>query len=136
MFEYQRIVQYYETDRMNITHHSNYVRWMEEARTYHLAQIGIPYRQFEADGIISPVVAVNVEYKSPSTYEDKIGIEISLTQYTGVSFEYTYTIKNLTTGKIAAQCTSRHCFAKNGRPYSLEHYNEHFHAVMQAALGK
>lgn len=25
-------VNYYETDKMGITHHSNYLRWMEEAR--------------------------------------------------------------------------------------------------------
>ena len=29
--DYVRKVQYYETDRMGIVHHSNYIRWMEEA---------------------------------------------------------------------------------------------------------
>ena len=28
---YIRKVQYHETDKMGITHHSNYVKWMEEA---------------------------------------------------------------------------------------------------------
>lgn len=32
---YQHIVQYYETDKMGITHHSNYIRWMEEASSEH-----------------------------------------------------------------------------------------------------
>lgn len=32
MSKYLHKVQYYETDRMGITHHSNYIRWMEEAR--------------------------------------------------------------------------------------------------------
>ena len=27
-------VQYYETDQMGIVHHSNYIRWFEEARTW------------------------------------------------------------------------------------------------------
>lgn len=31
MTAYHHLVQYYETDRMGITHHSNYIRWMEEA---------------------------------------------------------------------------------------------------------
>ena len=30
---YQHKVQYYETDQMGIVHHSNYIRWFEEART-------------------------------------------------------------------------------------------------------
>lgn len=32
MNEYIHKVQYYETDRMGITHHSNYIRWMEEEK--------------------------------------------------------------------------------------------------------
>ena len=34
MDKYCHTVKYYETDRMGFTHHSNYVRWMEEARVY------------------------------------------------------------------------------------------------------
>ena len=40
MKNYTHSVQYYETDRMGITHHSNYIRWMEEARIDFLRQIG------------------------------------------------------------------------------------------------
>ena len=38
---YNHTVQYYETDKMGITHHSNYIRWMEEARVDFLKQIGL-----------------------------------------------------------------------------------------------
>ena len=31
---YERSPFYYETDRMNVIHHSNYIRWFEEARIY------------------------------------------------------------------------------------------------------
>ena len=43
MQKYRHIVQYYETDKMGITHHSNYIRWMEEARIDFLRQIGWDY---------------------------------------------------------------------------------------------
>ena len=43
MKEYLHKVQYYETDMMGITHHSNYIRWMEEARIDFLSQIGWDY---------------------------------------------------------------------------------------------
>ena len=59
---YQRPVQYYETDRMQIVHHSNYIRWMEEARIDFLRQIGWDYAKLESIGIISPVTAVNCKY--------------------------------------------------------------------------
>ena len=32
---------------MGITHHANYIRWMEEARIDCLAQMGYPYRRME-----------------------------------------------------------------------------------------
>ena len=38
--EYIHKVQYYETDKMGVTHHSNYLRIMEEARTDFLEKIG------------------------------------------------------------------------------------------------
>ena len=34
--------QYYETDQMGIIHHSNYIRWFEEARVGFLEEIGYP----------------------------------------------------------------------------------------------
>ena len=55
MEPYHHTVQYYETDRMGITHHSNYIRWMEEARVDFLRQLGWGYDRLEAEEIISPV---------------------------------------------------------------------------------
>lgn len=40
MEPYLHKVQYYETDKMGIAHHSNYIRWMEEARVDFLEKIG------------------------------------------------------------------------------------------------
>lgn len=54
---YEHRVQYYETDQMGIVHHSNYIRWFEEARTYVLEEMGFGYKEMEHCGIISPVLA-------------------------------------------------------------------------------
>ena len=58
MKPYRHTVQYYETDKMGITHHSNYIRWMEEARVDFLAQIGWDYAMLEEMGVISPVIGI------------------------------------------------------------------------------
>ena len=52
---YRRTVQYYETDRMGVAHHANYIHWMEEARIDFMDEIGFPYRRMEAEGVLSPV---------------------------------------------------------------------------------
>ena len=40
---YQHKVHYYETDKMGFVHHSNYVRWFEEARDDYFNQTDVPY---------------------------------------------------------------------------------------------
>ena len=40
MEPYTRTAKYYETDQMGIIHHSNYIRWMEEARNDVMTQMG------------------------------------------------------------------------------------------------
>ena len=84
MHTYIHKVNYYETDKMGITHHSNYVRWMEEARMDFLKSIGYGMRKLEADGITSPVVSVECQYKSTTTFDDEIKIVLSIDKYTGV----------------------------------------------------
>ena len=61
---YEHKVQYYETDQMGIVHHSNYIRWFEEARVDVLDQIGIGYKKMEEAGVISPVLEVHAAYKT------------------------------------------------------------------------
>ena len=61
---YEHTAQYYETDQMGIIHHSNYIRWMEEARMDLMDQMGFSYKAMEEMEIISPVLSVNCEYKS------------------------------------------------------------------------
>ena len=51
-------VQYYETDGMGIVHHSNYIRWFEEARVDLLEKLGYGYDRIEAEGFSSPVLEV------------------------------------------------------------------------------
>ena len=65
---YEHKVQYYETDQMGIAHHSNYIRWMEEARIDFLNQIGWDYKTLEENGVISPVTAVDCKYKMTTKF--------------------------------------------------------------------
>ena len=51
--EFERAINYYELDGMNVVHHSNYIRYMEEARVYWLERIGLPYQKIEEDGIMT-----------------------------------------------------------------------------------
>ena len=47
--EYVHQAQYYETDQMGIIHHSNYIRWMEEARIAYMDEMDFPSGELEDD---------------------------------------------------------------------------------------
>lgn len=102
-------VQYYETDRMGITHHSNYIRWMEEARSDFLEQLGWPYERTEGDGLLSPVLSVSCEYHEHTTFSDQIRIEIKIRKLTPVKFTVGYEMYHVGTGHLAVKGTSEHC---------------------------
>ena len=127
MFTYTRKVQYHETDKMGITHHSNYVKWMEEARVAWLESIGYPYQVIEGMGIASPVTGLEISYKHPTTFGDVVEIETAISKYTGVKLEVSYTIRNITTGTVAAIASSKHCFMKGGKIISLKREEPDMH---------
>lgn len=135
MSKYIHKIHYYETDKMGITHHSNYIRFMEEARMNFLSEIGYPMSRLESEGITSPVVSVNCDYKKPSTYDDEIEIEVTLTQYTGVKLSLAYTMKNVQTGNLIATATSTHCFIDgNGRPIAVKKNFPEFDVLLKHHL--
>ena len=119
MEKYTHIVQYYETDRMGVTHHSNYIRWMEEARIDFLRQIGWDYAKLEEMGIISPVVEVSCKYRSSTTFSDQIQISVSVKEFKGVKLMIHYEMENQE-GKKVCEADSVHCFVDNsGRPIRM-----------------
>ena len=116
---YRHKAQYYETDTMKIVHHSNYIRWMEEARVDMLEQMGLGYDVMERSGILSPVLSVQCEYKSMTRFPETVTIHVRLTRYTGVKFELAYEMTG-EDGVLRAQAVSAHCFIDgSGRPISL-----------------
>lgn len=91
---YTHHVQYYETDKMGITHHSNYIRFMEEARLDFFKQLGYDYLKFEKVGLISPVIGLNnIKFKKPSTVGDDIDIFASVKSYNSLILTMHYEMK-------------------------------------------
>lgn len=117
---YRHKVQYYETDTMKIVHHSNYVRWMEEARVDMLEQMGIGYDVMERSGILSPVLSVSCEYKSMTRFPETVIVSVRIARYTGVRFDLEYEIRDEKTDALRTVCKSSHCFIdESGKPISL-----------------
>ncbi len=118
---FERRINYYETDKMGIVHHSNYIRFLEEARCYMLDAMGMPYKEIEAAGILIPTLAVSCEYKFPAKFDDIIVIDTQFKKYNGIRLEMEYKITNKETGHIVMNAETKHCFTDlNLKPIQLK----------------
>ena len=136
MKPYTKTAKYYETDQMGVIHHSNYIRWMEEARVDMLNQLGYPYRRFEEMGYISPVLHVDCEYKKSVKFDDEVRIIVRLQEAGRVKFTLRYDIYNLSEGGVLSACgTTTHCFLrKDRRPVLMDKEMKEFTEVMRNTL--
>lgn len=136
-FTFERTINYYETDKMGVVHHSNYIRYMEEARCDWLENIGIPFEVLEENGITIPVLGVSCDYKYHVTFGDTIIIKLFAKEYSGVRMTVGYDIKDKKTGKNVLVGETKHCFTdKNLKPINLKKYAPDFSNKFQNLLEK
>lgn len=132
MTPYLHKVQYYETDQMGITHHSNYIRWMEEARIDYLEQIGWSYDHMEKEGTFSPVLAIDCKYKESTTFADEVMIKVSVQDCGPVRMTLAYEMTKKNSNNIVFSGTSEHCFLnKAGKPIRLNKECPDFYQTLQ-----
>lgn len=136
MDKYQHKIQYYETDKMGITHHSNYIRWFEEARVDFLERAGFGYDRMESLGVFSPVLSVRAEYKKMTSFPETVDIYTSITKFTGVRFCISYVVKNAV-GEICCVGESEHCFIDSeGKPVRPKNAAPEIYEMMCRLLQK
>ena len=134
---YERTINYYETDKMGVVHHSNYIRYMEEARCYWLEYLQMPFADFEEKGVTIPVLGVNIDYKHHVTYGDTIIIKPFMKEYSGVRMTVGYEIKNKKTGRIVTTGETKHCFTnKELKPINLKKYIKEYSNKYESLLEK
>ncbi len=116
---YKRSVNYYETDRMNIVHHANYLKYFEEARLDFMNQIGCAYDEIEAMDIFIPNTDAFSKYISPLHFGDSFNVHVKVTEFTGVKICFSYIIEH--DGTRVAEGRTTHCFVNRAfRPISIK----------------
>ena len=124
---FERRINYYETDKMGIVHHSNYIRYLEEARTFWLREIGLPFELLEENGITIPVLGVECKYVHHVTFSDIILIKTFVKEYNGVRMTVGYDVTEKETGKTVICAETKHCFTdKSLKPINLKKFAPEF----------
>jgi acyl-CoA thioester hydrolase len=79
-------IYYEDTDAGGVVYHANYLRYMERGRTEFLRERGLSVQAMHDEGIIFPVVAMELNYRSPARLDDLLEVETSILAVKNSSF--------------------------------------------------
>lgn len=118
---YKRRVNYYETDKMKIVHHTNYVRYFEEARIDFMRQINCSCSELESEGILIPVVDAYARFHKSLKFDDEFYVQVKLDKFNGARMEFSYEIRFFKDDSLAVTGHTSHCFInENMKPLSVK----------------
>lgn len=109
MYEYARQVHVYETDLMGIVHHSNYLRFCEEARVDWCRKHGLQLNGAEdgAHAVFSlTVFETKVKHLKPLRYADELKINLQV-KAEGARIIFQYKLR--ANGVLVSLAESVHC---------------------------
>jgi acyl-CoA thioester hydrolase len=111
----QITVRYAETDMMGVVYHGSYLPWFEIGRTTLLKEVGLPYRQLEAEGYRLPVLEISAKYLRPALYDDVITIVTTMREKPVLRIRLAYEV--FRGEELLATGESMHAFIDlQGRP--------------------
>jgi acyl-CoA thioester hydrolase len=95
-------VNYSETDQMGFVYHANYLVWMDMARTEHLRERGVSYKDLEATGIFLAVTDVRIRYRQPARYDDLVRVRCWVRDRGSRRVIFGYAVEREETGALLA----------------------------------
>lgn len=87
-------VRYAETDQMGVVYHGNFAQYFEVARVEWLRELGVSYRWMEQNGVMLPVVNLNINFKKPAYYDEELLIRTKVRQKPTAKIIFDYEIFN------------------------------------------
>ena len=86
-------IYYEDTDAGGVVYHSNYINYMERARTEYLRDLGVEQDDLAREhGIIFAVRSVEIQYLAPARYNDLLQVTVSQPLGGGASVHFEQTV--------------------------------------------
>lgn len=118
-------VRFSDSDSMGVAHHSNYFRWLEEARLGFLRDGGWPYSEIEKRGTHMPVVECSCRFVAAVRSEDLIEVHLRVSAVTRARIGFEYEISKIDSGTLRASAATEHAYVDDdGRPTRLDSGSE------------
>ena len=100
------VPRYAETDKGGVVHHSVHPVWFEMGRTELLRANGVAYRDLEKAGVFFVVARLEIKYRRPAEYDEKLELETTCSLVTPGKVEHSYTLRRCRDGVVLAEGTS------------------------------
>ena len=136
MWSFKRSVNYYETDRMGVVHHSNYLRYLEEARYIWMEDMGLPYPEFERQGVIIPCTTAEESFLGFLRYGDVFSVHMEMYKFTGLRMLFRYEVYNENTGELCLKAETIHYTTtrEDYKPTSIKRSNPELYDKIQSLV--
>jgi acyl-CoA thioester hydrolase len=95
-------VNYSETDQMGFVYHANYLVWLDMARTEHLRQTGVTYKDMEERGVFLAVTEARIRYRKAARYDDVVRIRCWVRDLASRRVVFGYTVERAGTAELLA----------------------------------
>ncbi|MCL2031098.1 MAG: acyl-CoA thioesterase [Oscillospiraceae bacterium] len=135
-YVYTRKVQFYETDAMGVVHHSNYIRWFEEARVGFMEDMGFGYDRLNDLGVDIAVTGVNCEYLSMTRFGQTVTVRARLAVLSHARMTVRYAVSDAASGALRVTGETRHGFLSReaNRPVALKKAVPELYALFAGKL--
>lgn len=107
----EKRIYYHDTDAGGIVYYASYLKHMEEGRAEFLRDLGVDTDEFLREGILFPVVHIDVDYKAPAKYGDIVQVVTAVEKVGNASVHFTQDIKKqdtlLAKGRVVWVCVNK-----------------------------
>ena len=93
MFTSPKKIYYHDTDCGGVVYYANYLKYFEEARTEFMLKAGIELKELQDRGVLFVVRKVEIDYRSPARYADRLTVCTELKKARNVTLEFYQCIK-------------------------------------------
>lgn len=131
---YRRRVAFYETDAMGVVHHSNYLKFFEDARVAWLEEHDRLYTEYIAIGRNFAVTRADITYHRSARFHDELEITAALQWVRGASACFVYEIR--CDSELVVSGTTEHAMVDTrGRPRRIpKAWREHLVSVSNQGI--
>ncbi|MCY1636359.1 acyl-CoA thioesterase [Marinifilum sp. D737] len=104
--------RYGEVDQMGYVYHANYVDYCHFARTELMRSFGINDKVLEENGIMMPVIEMNLKYKKPTGYDEELLVITRIPEIPLTRFKFNFEFRNQN-NELVCKANSTLAFVKS-----------------------